>query len=97
MPWSGFEVSIVSRIGTHVCRGLSVFLLGFQNCHKFPNFLHSEPYMIKTPLYLSKRLIIRWLVVREQIYTSIFAHFMNQNIANIVNSCMSKHSIVVES
>ena len=29
MPWSGFEVSIVSGLGTHVCRGLSMFLFGF--------------------------------------------------------------------
>ena len=97
MPWSGFEVSIVSGIGTHICRGLSVFLLGLWNCHKFPNYLYLGPHMIEPPLCLSKRLIIWWLVVGEQIYTSVFAHFMNQNIANIVNSCMSRHLAVVES
>ena len=50
--------------------------------------------MIETPLCLSRRLIIWWLVVGEQIDTSTFSYFMNKNIANMVNLCMSRHSVV---
>ena len=96
MPyWSGFGVSIVFGIATHVCRWLSVFLLVFWNCHKFLNSLYLGPHMIETPLWLSRRLIIWWLLVEEQIYTLVFAHFMNRNITNMVNSCMSRRSVIV--
>ena len=66
-------------------------------CENYSTMIQRTTLLImnETPLCLSRRLIIWWLVVREQIDTSVFPYFMNQKIANMINLCMSRHSVVV--